>query len=225
MRVLVIEDDPRLGKFLERLFREEGHVPVVCATLRSAEEQLASSAFDVVILDRMLPDGDGLDLCARLRNREPPLSVLLLSARGEVRDRVGGLQAGADDYLTKPFEVEELLARVDAVRRRVTWITRIGPLEIDRRSQLVRLEGNRLTLTSREYGLLARLADAPDTCVSRRTLLSDVWNIDFDPGSGVIDVHVSRLREKLGRSAWMIETIRRQGLRLRTAPIKPAVTT
>jgi DNA-binding response OmpR family regulator len=143
----------------------------------------------------------------------------MLTARGEVHDRVAGLRTGADDYVTKPFDVDELLARVDAVWRRVhqPWTTRAGPLELDRRAQIVRVRGKRLDLTSREYALLARLADSPNECVSRTALLADVWNVSFDPGSGVIDVHVSRLRDKLGELAWMVETVRGQGLRLRTA--------
>jgi DNA-binding response OmpR family regulator len=216
--VLVVEDDAQLAELLGRVFREEGHGAVVCGTLAGAELELAKRSFDIVVLDWMLPDGDGLDLCARLTARQPPVPVLMLTARGELHDRVTGLRTGADDYLTKPFEVEELLARVDAVHRRAnqSWVTRVGALEMDRRAQIVHASGKRLELTSREYALLARLADCPDECVSRTTLLLDVWNTAFDPASGVIDVHVSRLRDKLGELAWMVETVRGRGLRLRT---------
>jgi DNA-binding response OmpR family regulator len=217
VNLLVVEDDVQLAELLERVFREDGHRVLLCGTLRSAEAALAEP-FDVAVLDWMLPDGDGLELCARLSTRNPPLPVLMLTARGELSDRVVGLRTGADDYLTKPFELEELLARVEALNRRArrAWVTDLGALEIDRRAQVVRIAGRRLDLTGREYTLLARLADAPDECVSRATLLSDVWNTSFDSGSGVIDVHVSRLRDKLGKLAWMVETIRGQGLRLRT---------
>jgi DNA-binding response OmpR family regulator len=218
VNVLIVEDDVQLSELLGRVFHEEGYTRVVCGTLKEADQALASTPFDIVVLDWMLPDGDGIDLCARLRERPRPIPVLMLTARGEVHDRVAGLRTGADDYLTKPFEIEELLARVEAVHRRVNqgWTTRAGALELDRRAQLVRAGGKRLDLTSREYSLLARLADAPDECVSRSMLLLDVWNMTFDPGSGVIDVHVSRLRDKLGELAWMVETVRGQGLRLRT---------
>ena len=219
MRVLVVEDDPQLAELLERVLHEEGHDPLVSSTLCDADRAIATVPFDIVVLDRMLPDGDGLDLCARLRSRQPPLPVLVLTSRAELHDRVTGLRKGSDDYVTKPFEIDELLARLEAVHRRVhrPWVTYIGDLEVDRRAQLVRLRGKQLDLTRREYTLLARLADCPDECVSRRTLLSDIWNTSFDPGSGVIDVQVSRLRDKLGASAWMLETVRGQGLRLRTA--------
>lgn len=215
-----MEDDAQLAELLERVFQEDGHTTTVCGTLADAERALAEGHPDIVVLDWMLPDGDGLALCARLRAQQPPLPVLMLTARGEVADRVTGLRTGADDYVTKPFDVEELLARTFAVYRRVsqTWVTRFGDIEIDRRSQIVRAAGKRIELTAREYALLARLADAPDACVPRATLLADVWNTSFDPGSGVIDVHVSRLRDKLDGLSWMVETVRGQGLRLRTKP-------
>ena len=137
---------------------------------------VAKFAYDIVILDWMLPDGDGVDLCAKLKDRQPPVPVLMLTARGEVTDRVAGLRSGADDYLTKPFEVVELLARVDAIHRRTaatlqSWVTKIGALEIDRRGQAVKADGKRVDLTTREYALLVRLADSIDQCVTRATLL------------------------------------------------------
>jgi DNA-binding response OmpR family regulator len=219
MNVLVVEDDTQLANLLERVFREEGHDVALARDLAHAQTALANGSFELVVLDWMLPDGDGLELCAELRDRKPQLAVLMLTARGEVQDRVAGLRAGADDYLNKPFEIEELLARVQAVLRRVNqgWVSRVGGLEIDRRTQAVQAAGARLNLTAREYALLVRLADAPDVCVSRSQLLADVWNVSFDPGSGVLDVHLSRLRDKLGEYAWMIETVRGQGLRFRTS--------
>lgn len=215
----MVEDDAQLADLLEGVFREEGHAPVVCGTMSAATDELARRAFDVVVLDRMLPDGDGLALCARLRERVPPVPVLLLTALGDVPDRVEGLRTGADDYVVKPFDVEELLARVDAVCRRVRepWITKIGALELDHRERIVRAEGRRLDLTARELALLVRLAASPGECVSRATLLADVWNTAFDPGTNVIDFHVSKLRDKLGALAWMIETVRGRGLRLRAS--------
>jgi len=217
LKVLVVEDDEQLAELLGRVFHEEGYATVVCSTLANAEARLSSESFDVAVLDWMLPDGDGLDLCGRLRSRTPPLPTVMLTARGEVHDRVAGLRGGADDYLAKPFEVEELLARIDAVHRRVNrpWITTVGELEIDRRGQSVMVARKRVHLTAREFRLLVCLADHANECVSRPTLLAEVWNTSFDPGSGVIDVHVSRLRDKLGDHSWVVETVRGHGLRLR----------
>lgn len=219
VNVLVVEDDAQLAELLARVFRDEGHVPTVCTSLRSAEDAAMRSHFDVAVVDRMLPDGDGLRLCGRLRRHHVGLPILILTARGYVADRVIGLREGADDYLTKPFEVEELLARVDAIRRRAahSWCTRVGALEIDRRVQVVRAAGTRLDLTAREYAFLSRLADGHGECVTRLALLEDVWNLRSD-GSGVVDVLVSRLRDKLGELAWMVETVRGQGFRLRGVP-------
>jgi DNA-binding response OmpR family regulator len=218
VHVLLIEDDAQLSELLERVFREEGHVPTICGTALEAEAAFERDTYDLAVLDWMLPDGDGLALCARLRALRPLLPVLMLTARGEVDDRVAGLNTGADDYLTKPFEIEELLARMRALERRVSraWVFKAGPFELDRRTRVVKYGENRLDLTAREYELLARLADSPNECVPRQALLRDVWNMDFDPDSGIIDVHVSRLRDKLGDLAWMVETVRGQGLRLRT---------
>jgi len=220
VRILVVEDDSQLAELLGRVFDEEGHVTRVVSSLAAADAAIEAMPFDIVVLDRMLPDGDGLELCRRLQTRNVTLPVLLLTARGELQDRVSGLRTGADDYLTKPFEVEELLARLDAIVRRTArpWVTAIGPMEIDRRSQTVKLEGKRLDLTSREYALLARIADEAGECIGRAVLLADVWNMAFDPGSGLIDVHMSRLRDKLGSFGWMIETVRGHGFRMRREP-------
>jgi DNA-binding response OmpR family regulator len=218
VHVLLIEDDAQLSELLERVFREEGHESTICATIEKAEAAFDGGSFDLVVLDWMLPDGDGLSFCARLRELRPLMPILMLTARGEVDDRIAGLNTGADDYLTKPFEIEELLARMRALARRIgrSWVFKAGQFELDRRTRVVRYDGTRVDLTSREFELLARLADSPNECVSRPALLRDVWNMGFDPDSGIIDVQVSRLRDKLGDLAWMVETVRGQGLRLRT---------
>ena len=218
MHVLLIEDDVQLAELLERVFREEGHVPTVCGTAAEAQAAFDRGSYDLAVLDWMLPDGDGLALCMRFRKLQPLLPVLMLTARGELEDRLAGLDTGADDYVTKPFEIEELLARMRALERRVTraWVFRAGQFELDRRTRVVKYGEDRLDLTSREYELLARLADNPNECVTRQALLHDVWKMSFDPDSGIIDVQVSRLRDKLGGLAWMVETVRGQGLRLRT---------
>ncbi|WP_394846504.1 response regulator transcription factor [Pendulispora brunnea] len=217
MKVLIIEDDPTLGEFLVRVVAEEGDTPELAVDMTTGLARARSASNDVIILDWMLPDGDGPTFCDQLRRAGVLTPILMLTARGEVGDRVTGLQSGADDYLVKPFEVEELLARLNALVRRSAQLAelRVGELVIDRLRRRCTLDGNVLDLRSREYELLLRLAIARSEPVSRATLLADVWNLGFDPGSGILDVHVSRLRDKLGTDAWRIETVRGVGYRLR----------
>jgi DNA-binding response OmpR family regulator len=141
----------------------------------------------------------------------------MLTARGETRERVLGLEAGADDYVVKPFEVEEFVARVRALLRRAAGFgaLRCGALELDPASRHVKLAGAPLVLTSREYGLLLHLVHRAERVVTRSDLLSGVWNVRYDPGSNLVDVHISRVRDKLGDHAWAIETVRGVGYRLR----------
>ncbi len=217
MRVLIVEDDPTLGEFLVRVMAEEGDVPELATTMTKGLERARSVEHEVIILDWMLPDGDGPTFCDSLRRAGVLTPILMLTARGELGDRVTGLQSGADDYLVKPFEVEELLARMAALVRRSAQLAeiKVGELVIDRLRRRCTLGGNVLDLRSREYELLLRLAIAGSEAVSRATLLADVWNLGFDPGSGILDVHISRLRDKLGTEAWRIETVRGIGYRLR----------
>lgn len=217
LRTLVIEDDPTLADFLKRALLEEQMEPTTCGTAREGIELASASPYDVIVLDWMLPDGDGPLVCKTLRERGNTTPILMLTARGEVHDRVTGLKSGADDYLVKPFEIDELLARLDALVRRSAYasVIKAGPLEIDRLGRHVTLDGSPLDLTSIEYRLLVRLVAQPDTAVERASLLSDVWGLKFDPGSGILEVHMSRLRDKLGESAWMIETVRGRGYKFR----------
>jgi DNA-binding response OmpR family regulator len=216
---LIVEDDARLGPLLERVFQDEGAETKLCV---SAEAGLrhATEAFEVIVLDWMLPDGDGPNFCETVRRANVLTPILMLTARHEVPDRVAGLKAGADDYLGKPFEVEELLARVAALVRRSRQLgsINIGDLAIDRLQRRCLVRGVPIELTVREYELLARLASSNGAAVPRAVLLRDVWRMGFDPGSGVLDVQVSRLREKLGKEASRIETVRGVGYRLRIEP-------
>jgi len=216
--VLVIEDDPALADFLNRALSDEGLEPSVCGKVADAIETASRPSFDVIVLDWMLPDGDGITVCTTLRQRGNTTPILMLTARGEVHDRVTGLKSGADDYLVKPFELGELVARLDALIRRnaVASVIKMGPLEIDRLGRRVGLDGTTLDLTSIEYRLLVRLVNEAGSPVERSALLQDVWGLKFDPGSGILEVHVSRLRDKLGESAWMIETVRGKGYRFRS---------
>ena len=216
--VLIVEDDPRLLDLLSRALGGEGYVIDHARDLAQARALLAQRRFDAIVLDRMLPDGDGAELCVELRRKRARTPVLLLTARGEVHDRVSGWQAGADNYLVKPFELEELLAvvaRLVGRERENLYVD--GSFRIDLVMHEVRDGDRRFDLTAREYALVARLAIAAGEAVSRADLFSDVWNLRFDPKSGVLDVHVSRLREKLGDQAWRIETVRGVGYRLRAA--------
>lgn len=216
MKTLVVEDDSALAQFLGRVLDEEGQQAVLVGTLRDARVALEKQAFDAVVLDWMLPDGDGTELCEELAGRPASPPVLMLTARGEVADRVRGLRSGADDYLVKPFEVDELVARLEALQRRARGgELRVGDLVIRLLPQRAWLGGAALDLRGKEFALLTRLAQELDRPVSRATLLLDVWGLRFDPGSGVLDVHVSRLRDKLGDESWRVETVRGVGYRLR----------
>jgi DNA-binding response OmpR family regulator len=203
---------------LGRILTEEGHSPLLRSSLREAAQAVAESRFDVIVLDRMLPDGDALELCGELRGRGEEVPILMLTARTEVQDRVSGLRTGADDYLGKPFELDELLARVDALQRRGrgSWSIEEGPLQMDRRARTVVVGGKRVDLTLREYALFERPVIARGDVVTRQTLLEDVWNVRFDPGTSVLNVHISRLRDKLGTFAWLVETVPNRGYRLKT---------
>jgi DNA-binding response OmpR family regulator len=217
VKVLILEDDRKLASFLARVVSEEGLVADVCARGREAIVQAASSPYDLIILDWVVPETDGLSACREIRAAGVTVPILMLTARGETRERVLGLEAGADDYVVKPFELDELIARIRALLRRTSGFggLRCGDLEIDRGSRQASLAGAALTLTNREYMLLLELVHRADQTVKRSELLAKVWGIHFDPGSNIIEVHVSRLREKLGPRAWMIETVRGVGYRMR----------
>lgn len=218
MKVLVVEDDPKLARFLQRVLAEEGFAADGCSDGADALTQALSGVYDLVLLDWMLPGMDGLEVCRRLRRAGSAVPVLMLTARGQLRERVLGLDNGADDFVVKPFEVAELVARVHALIRRSKGLgeLRVGPLVIDRVRRSATVSGVEVELTAREFGLLLHLAHHAGQVVGRTALLSSVWSTQFDPESNVVEVHISRLRDKLGESAWMIDTVRGRGYRLRT---------
>jgi DNA-binding response OmpR family regulator len=221
VKILVVEDNKKLARFLLRALAEEGYVVDVVSDGLTAVQQIQSIAYDLVILDWMLPGMDGLSVCRDVRARGGQVPILMLTARAEVPERIAGLDAGADDYLPKPFDLGELLARVRARGRRGAGgadTVRVGQLVLDRADRRATLEGRRLDLTPREFALMAYLAREAGRVVPRTELLSKVWETAFDPSSNVVEVHVKNLRDKLGAHATMIETVRGIGYRMAAPP-------
>jgi two-component system OmpR family response regulator len=223
MRILVVEDDKDVAGFVVKGLREAGHVVEHAANGRDGLFLAASEAFDAIVLDRMLPGGvDGLRLLETLRSQGNNTPVLFLSAMAQVDDRVRGLKAGGDDYLTKPFAFAELLARVEAMARRgkgegpVTKLV-VADLEMDLLSRGVKRAGQKIDLQPREFRLLEYLMRHASQVVTRTMLLEGVWDYHFDPQTNVIDVHVSRLRQKVDKpfSTPLIHTVRNAGYMLR----------
>jgi DNA-binding response OmpR family regulator len=217
MKILVTEDDRKVAGFLQRALSEEGYTVDLCTSGAEAVTQARAGLYNLVVLDWMIPDLDGLEVCRQLRRGGSAVPILMLTARGELQERVLAFNAGADDYIVKPFEVEEFIVRVAAILRRSVGLLRfrLGALEIDRESRNALLDGKRLELTTRENALLLHLAYRAGQVVTRSELLLRVWSTQFDSGSNVVEVHMSRLRDKLGKHAWMLETVRGRGYRLR----------
>ncbi len=202
MKILLIEDDPRIASFRERGLLAEGYQVAVENDGRDGLERARSDEFDLLILDRMLPYLDGLEVCRQLRQEERGVYILMLSARDTLQDKITGLKGRADDYLTKPFAFDELLARIGALQRRraapsVEKPLRIGALSLDPQSHRVTKDGVPITLTLREFELLHYLMSNPDRVVSRERLLNSVWDYGYDPGTKIVDVYVRYLRQKI----------------------------
>ena len=223
MRILVVEDDKDVAGFVIKGLREAGHLAEHADHGRDGLFMAVSESFDAIILDRMLPGGiDGLRLLETLRAQDNATPVLFLSALGQVDERVRGLKAGGDDYLTKPFAFAELLARVEALTRRgksdapQTKLV-IGDLEMDLLSRTVRRASQRIDLQPREFRLLEFLMRHAGQVVTRTMLLEGVWDYHFDPQTNVIDVHVSRLRQKIDKPfpSSLLHTVRNSGYMLR----------
>jgi DNA-binding response OmpR family regulator len=218
-RVLIVEDEPRLASFLEKGLRSAGLTTTVADDGVKGAALARDRDFDLVLLDVGLPGQDGFAVLRSVRARGERLPVIMLTARDEVDDTVTGLDAGADDYVTKPFVFEELLARVRA-RLRTEDRTeasslRAGAVELDFRRRVALHEGREVELTAREFTMLETFLRHAGQVLSREQLLSHVWGYDFDPGSNVVDVYVRYLRRKLGTD--VIETVRGMGYRLRDA--------
>ncbi len=217
MKILVVDDNKKLARFLVRALVEEGYVVDHVGDGSTAVKQIQSLDYDVVVLDWMLPEVDGLSVCRQLRQAGSHVPILMLTARAEVSERIAGLDAGADDYLPKPFDLGEFLARVRALGRRSIggdMVLRVGPLTLDLAERRAMLDGKRVDLTPREFALLAHLGREAGRVVPRTALLAKVWETSFDPGSNVVEVHIRNVREKLGTHSTMIETVRGVGYRL-----------
>ena len=221
MRILVVEDDREAAAYLVRGLSESGHRVSLAEAGREGLERATQEAFDAMIIDRMLPGLDGLSIVAALRAARNQTPVLVLSALGDVEDRVKGLRAGCDDYLSKPFAFAELLARLEALTRRGNAETRltVADLEMDLLTRSVTRAGRTVDLLPREFRLLEYLMRHAGHIVTRAMLLEKVWDHHFDPQTNVIDVHVSRLRQKLdkGFAVPLLHTVRGAGYTLRAA--------
>jgi len=223
MRILIIEDDRDAAAYLAKALREVGYAVDQAADGVVGYDLAQEGGYDVVIVDRMLPKMDGLSLIGALRAQKIDTPALILSALGQVDDRVKGLRAGGDDYLAKPYAFSELHARVEALARRrpkgapEETVYRVGDLELDRLSHKVTRAGEEIALQPREFRLLEYLMQNAGKVVTRTMLLEHVWDYHFDPQTNVIDVHVSRLRAKIDRDfeAPMLHTVRGAGYMLR----------
>lgn len=222
MRILIVEDDRAAAAYLVKAFSESGHVADHAADGLDGYAMAEGGLYDVLVIDRMLPKLDGLSLIGRLRAEGIQTPALILSALGQVDDRVAGLRAGGDDYLPKPYAFSELLARVEVLSRRTGKTSeetsyRVGDLELDRLSHTVKRGGRDIDLQPREFRLLEYLMKNAGQVVTRTMLLEHVWDYHFDPGTNVIDVHMSRLRSKLdkGFEKPLLQTIRGAGYMIR----------
>jgi len=217
-RILIAEDEVRLASFLEKGLRSSGFTTTVAPDGPQAAIMARDDEFDLLILDLGLPGKDGIEVLRELRSDGQRLPVIILTARDDPADKVAGLEAGADDYLAKPFHFEELLARVRARLRSESPTTdralRVGDISLDLRTRWVSAGGETIELSAREFELLRTFLEHPDQVLTREQLLSHVWGYDYDPGSNVVDVYVGYLRRKLGFHRF--ETVRGVGYRFLT---------
>jgi len=220
MRILVVEDERSIADFIERGLRSEGYAVTCAHDGESAEAEALTGDFGLVLLDVLLPKKNGLEVLKALRAHDAETPVILLTARGEIEDKVEGLDLGANDYIVKPFSVEELLARIRAHLRRPDQRTagglEVGDVSLDFRTREVKRAGENVRLTTREFELLAYLMRHPNQVLSRSQILNAVWGYDYDPGTNVLEVYVGYLRRKLESADGPvpIETVRAVGYRL-----------
>jgi DNA-binding response OmpR family regulator len=222
MRILVVEDETKVASFIRRALEEESYAVDLCEDGVKGLDQVRAGCYDLVILDLMLPGMPGVEIVKTLRKEQIAVPVLILTARSEVDQRVKGLDAGADDYLTKPFAIEELLARVRALLRRgsgeAAGILQVDDLVLNPATREVTRGGRRIELTAKEYALLDYLMRNPGRVLTRPMIAEHVWNQDFDTFTNVIDVYVNYLRNKIdrGQDRKLLRTIRGSGYTLKT---------
>ena len=224
MRVLVVEDEKKTASFIRKALQAEGFAVDVCHNGDDALAAARTTPFDAVVLDIMLPGRDGLSVVRQLRERKNSTPVLLLSARSEVNERVEGLNAGADDYLPKPFELVELVARVRALTRRggenKSAVLRVAGLTLDTITREAGRGNAKIELTAREYRLLEFLMRSAGRICGRMAILEKVWDYDFDPGTNLVDVYIKRLREKIDADfePKLVHTVRGVGYVMKESP-------
>lgn len=221
MRVLVVEDDRKISSYLKRALEEQGYAVDTAFTGREALDYAEAAPYDIIILDILLPEMDGLSVCREIRQRDSRTPILMLTARDAIDDRVNGLDAGADDYLVKPFALKELLARLRAMSRRVTDlpkspILQVADLTMDTITRRVKRGNKLIELTAKEYAVLECLMREPDRVLTRTQIAEHVWNYDVYNQSNVVDVYIRNLRRKIddGFAVKLIHTIRGAGYRL-----------
>ena len=225
MRILVIEDDDRIADFLARALNSEGHHCTRLDTGNKAVEFIQNGDFEFLLLDLMLPGLSGLDVCQELRMRNIKIPIIMLTAMDSVEDIVHGLKMGADDYMTKPFDIDELLVRIETVCRRQRDtdaphpVLSIDDVSMNTESKAVTVSGCEIPLTAKELSILELLMSNPDKMFSRERILNNVWGSNVDPLTNVVDVYIGRLRKKLGKDKTLfIETVRGMGYRVRSTP-------
>jgi DNA-binding response OmpR family regulator len=222
MRILIVEDETRIADFLQRGLRAEGHFPVVANDGEAGLALALEGDFDLLLLDMMLPGIHGREICQQLRMNKMNTPLIILSAMDSLDDVIAGLRMGADDYMTKPFSFEELLARIETVMRRTSEITNdaqiltIGSMAFDRRSLRFTVTGKEIKMTAKELAIIELLMSHPGTLFSRERILSNVWGLNMDPLTNVVDVYIGKLRKKIDAENGdsIIETVRGLGYRL-----------
>jgi two-component system OmpR family response regulator len=225
VRILIVEDNPRILGFLQKGLGEEGYVVETASNGDDGFERASSESFDAAIVDVMLPGRSGIELVRELRAGGSALPILLLTALDTTLDKVQGLDSGADDYLTKPFDFSELSARLRALLRRAAGTPaptlRVGGVELDPTMRLVTRDAEPIQLTPKEYSLLEFLLRHPNRPLSRAMIMEHVWGIRFDPGTNVVDVFINALRNKLDPAHELIQTVRGVGYMLRAREEEP----
>jgi DNA-binding response OmpR family regulator len=219
VRVLVVEDNPKMSDALQRGLSQQGFAVDACSSGFDGEETAASVEYDVILLDLMLPDRDGADVCRNLRRRKVHTPIIMLTALGATDEKISGLNAGADDYVTKPFEFDELVARIRAILRRgeatESRVLRCHDLELDLYTRQARRGDRAIELSNKEFSLLEYLMRNPNRVLTRSQIGEKVWDMNFEPASNVIDVYVATLRKRIDRGFGtpLIHTVKGAGYR------------